>query len=430
MDTTFEATATKYIEEHGDRDLRQIITDKIPEGGDMRPFYIANLDDIVNKHKRWEKLMPRVKPFYAVKCNNTEPVVKTIAALGAGFDCASSSEFQQVLKYGVQTDRIIYAHTCKDPEELKRASELGVDLMTFDNEDEIVKIKRLFPDAKLVLRIVPQVRKAVYDMGKKFGCNVEDCQGLLLKAKELELNVIGISFHGGSKCQDAFAYQHTILLCRDIFDLAKTIGFNFNLLDIGGGFPGYETGEHSFFSDIANTINDSLEEYFPEDENVKVIAEPGCYYVESAFTLALRVIARKVEQPGKWLKIEDSENEDDTKKSFMYYLNDGLHGSFFFHILFEDDVPDFYVVENKDSMPVFKSSLWGPTCNPHDCITQEIELPELDIGDWLYVPNMGAYTTVVVTSFNGMPTPKIHYIASNDIICELGLQRNEFTTVN
>ncbi|XP_013383988.1 ornithine decarboxylase [Lingula anatina] len=405
----YVTASEKFVAKRGHQAMRHLIKDKLQQGDDMRPFYIANLDDIVNKHKHWVKLMPRVKPFYAVKCNNTEPVVKTIAALGAGFDCASSAEFQQVLKYGVETDRIIYAQTCKDPEEIKHASERGVDLMTFDNEDELVKIKHLYPHARLVLRILPQVQKAVLKMGKKFGCAIKNCKGLLLKAKELELNVVGISFHVGSSCLDAFAYEHTISLCRGIFDMAKTIGYNFNLLDIGGGFPGFETEEKLSLSEIAKAINNSLEKYFPEGENVKVIAEPGRYYVQSAFTLAVRVIARRVERPDSYH--DDPSDRDDAQKTFMYYLNDGLHGSFYVHIVFEKHAPDFYLLENKDSMPVFQSSLWGPTCNPFDCITQEIELPELDIGDWLYVPNMGAYTTVLLSSFNGIPTPKIHWIA-------------------
>ncbi|XP_013383998.1 ornithine decarboxylase-like [Lingula anatina] len=210
--------------------------------------------------------------------------------------------------------------------------------------------------------------------------------------------------------------------------MAKTIGFNFNFLDVGGGFPGYETEGKQSLSDIAKAINNSLEKYFPDEENVEVIAQPGRYYVQSAFTLAVRVIARRVEllDPQHYRP----KDRDDTQKTFMYYLNDGLHGSFNVHILFEKHAPDFYLLENKDSMPVSQSSLWGPTCNPYDCITQEIELPELDIGDWLYVPNMGAYTTVLVSSFNRIPTPINLWIASDRVICELGYHSDKHLIVD
>ncbi|XP_013391343.1 ornithine decarboxylase isoform X2 [Lingula anatina] len=359
--------------------------------------------------------MPRVKPFYAVKCNNTEPVVKTIAALGAGFDCASNAEFQQVLHHGVGTDRIIYAHPCKDPQDIKRASEEGVDLMTFDNEYELVKIKSLFPGTRLVLRICPQVNKGEYDYGEMYGCAADQCKELLEKAKEMTLAVVGVSFHIGGVCFDSMAYQNTIRLCREIFDEAKAIGYNFSLLDIGGGFPGYAVKGKPTFADVAKDINTALDEYFPKEENVVVIAEPGTYYVQSAFTLALRVIGKRVQRSGPSAK--------DSEQSYVYYLSDGIHGSFFFTMpsLVERLNVEFYVLKEKDKMPVYQCTLWGPTLNPPDRLAQNIQLPELDIGDWLYVPNMGAYTTVLATSFNGIARPELFYLASDEIEAELGV---------
>lgn len=50
---------------------------------------MANLDRIVKRHVRWLTNLPRVKPFYAVKCNNTPAVLKMLSALDTGFDCAS-----------------------------------------------------------------------------------------------------------------------------------------------------------------------------------------------------------------------------------------------------------------------------------------------------------------------------------------------------
>lgn len=58
---------------------------------------------------------------------------------------------------------------------------------------------------------------------------------------------------------------------------------------------------------IAAVINPALEKYFPSDRGVRVIAEPGRYYVASAYTLAVNIIAKKVvkREPsgldGEWL---------------------------------------------------------------------------------------------------------------------------------
>lgn len=50
--------------------------------------------------------------------------------------------------------------------------------------------------------------------------------------------MIGISFHVGSGCQDPPIFAKAIYAARKLFHFAETVGYKFNLLDIGGGFPG------------------------------------------------------------------------------------------------------------------------------------------------------------------------------------------------
>lgn len=76
-------------------------------------------------------------------------------------------------------------------------------------------------------------------LGLKFGCNiVTEAPSLLRLARSLELDVIGISFHVGSGCGEPLAYRRSIAAAHSLFELANDIGFNMQLLDIGGGFPG------------------------------------------------------------------------------------------------------------------------------------------------------------------------------------------------
>lgn len=53
--------------------------------------------------------------------------------------------------------------------------------------------------------------------------------------------MVGISFHVGSGCMDPPIYSKAIKTARKLFDYAEKVGFDFKLLDIGGGFPG-DTG--------------------------------------------------------------------------------------------------------------------------------------------------------------------------------------------
>ncbi|GFT94383.1 probable ornithine decarboxylase [Nephila pilipes] len=159
---------------------------------DEEPFYVVDVGDVVLKWKEWKKAMPRVEPFYAVKCNPDLVLLHVLAALGVNFDCSTKKEIETVLNVGVQPSRIIYANTCKGLSHLKYADSVGVDLMTFDNEAELHKIKKTFPDARLVLRIKVDDSGSLLKLSLKFGCDLDEVPNLLDVAKDLHLNVVGV----------------------------------------------------------------------------------------------------------------------------------------------------------------------------------------------------------------------------------------------
>lgn len=126
----------------------KIIEEICHHGPQDNPFYIMNIDDIVYKYDLWVSKMPRVKPHYAVKCNDTNVVLATLAALGVGFDCASKGEIAKVLDLGVHPDRIIFANPTKPGSHIRHAAKENVKTMTFDSEIELSKIKLFYPEAK------------------------------------------------------------------------------------------------------------------------------------------------------------------------------------------------------------------------------------------------------------------------------------------
>lgn len=67
-------------------------------------------------------------------------------------------------------------------------------MMTFDNTDELLKIKQYCPDAQLVLRILTDDSKSLCKLGTKFGAVLDRVPNLLQTARELELDVIGIRY--------------------------------------------------------------------------------------------------------------------------------------------------------------------------------------------------------------------------------------------
>jgi ornithine decarboxylase len=368
-------------------------------------FYIVNLGDVVNKYHLWREKLPRVEPFYAVKCNDDIAVLQTLASLGTGFDCASKNEIKSVLSLGVSTDRIIYAHPCKTSSHITFAAEQNVRMTTFDNEPELHKIKRIHPGAQLVLRIRADDPKAVCNLGIKFGAKLSEAKRLLGVAQELQLNVIGVSFHVGSGCTNASAYGQAIRWAKEVFDHASKIGIKMTMLDLGGGFPG-QAGAPITFEEIAEEVVPALDAHFPVESGIRIIAEPGRFFVASAFTLCVNIVAKRI------IDAEQRQQDEDGPK-FMYYINDGVYGSFncllYDHATVDVKVPPFYVPSE-----LHRASIWGPTCDGIDCISKKTWLPEMDIGQWLIFEDMGAYTCAASSTFNGFSRPEMMYVAPLD----------------
>ena len=222
-----------------------------------------------------------------MKCNPDPYVLRLLAALGTGFDCASNGEIKQILELGVSPERIIFANPCKATSFIRSSAKAGVDMMTFDNTDELYKIARTHPGAKLVVRILTDDSKSLCRLGLKFGAPLDTVPALLAKARELKLDVIGVSFHVGSGNYDPNAFAEAVMRARAAFDMGKAVGYEFSLLDVGGGF------EDATFDSTASVLTESINRYFPQREHIRLIAEPGRYYVSKAFSLATNIIARR-----------------------------------------------------------------------------------------------------------------------------------------
>ncbi|ORY09332.1 ornithine decarboxylase [Clohesyomyces aquaticus] len=364
------------------------------EVGDEDAFFVADLGEVYRQHLRWKNNLKRVTPHYAVKCNPDPQVLRLLSELGTGFDCASKTEIEQVLKIGVDPSRIIYAQPCKTKSYVRYAAQHGVKQMTFDNADELYKTKQLFPDAELYLRILTDDSASLCRLSQKFGAALESAVELLELAKKLELNVVGVAFHVGSGASDPKAFLKAVQDARFVFDQAASLGFNMHTLDVGGGFCG-ET-----FEAMAAVLSSALDAYFPP--HIRVIGEPGRYYVSKAFTIACHVIARRT--------VADATLGT---TSYMLYMNDGVYGNFS-SIIFDHQNPVPRILQSSngfaydkhrsgyDTPSMTEYSIWGPTCDGIDVISSSCMFSEtVDVGDWLYFEEMGAYTKCSATRFNG-----------------------------
>ncbi len=372
------------------------------------PVFIIDHEKIRENYREFREKLPDVQAYFAVKANSNPEIIKTMYDRGASFDVASLPEFMLVqenikhLSEKEQEDfiwnKIIYANTIKPAEVLAKLNNYKI-LVTFDNIEELKKIKKHSPDVGLILRIRVPNTGSMVELSSKFGAHPGEAVDLIAEAINLGLGVEGISFHVGSQCNNFDNYSQALNFASSIFKEAELrnyhIGFTGKenkkrkILDIGGGFPVKYTPDVKSFAALAEKLNSEIRRLFPNDD-IQVIAEPGRFMVATACTLITKIIGKAV-RDGKT----------------CYYLNDGVYHTFSGQVFDHQHYPlhSFKGGEKK------VCATFGPTCDAFDTISLADELPEdLQIDDLLYAEDIGAYTIASTTYFNGFPPPRVVHL--------------------
>jgi len=329
--------------------------------------------------------------------------MRWLADSGAGFDCASGMELQKAAALYGSAERFaessVFANPCKPPRDLKIASELGSGPTVVDSVEEVEKLASVGWQRGALIRIAVDDKGSKMPFSKKFGAAITDISKIKDAAQSLKQDIRGISFHVGSGCLEPLQYSKAIqmsLLCLQ--GLPTNAGNpNANIVDIGGGFE----ANAKMFIEATHFIQQSVYA-IPPTMNIKWIAEPGRFMATDFQDLFVPVIGKKPTADGQ---------------GWRYTIDDSLYGQFSC-IPFDRYKPKWLRVKKspKDAqrkrMP---GVLFGRTCDSVDMIAQSSSMEELEVGDWLWFPHMGAYTSVTATEFNGFPKPTVHYLENESM---------------
>lgn len=361
------------------------------------PLFVIDHDELRKNYRAFRRHLPRVQVYFAVKANSDPAIVRTLFKEGASFDVASMPEFMIVhenIKHLSAKkrqdwiwDKIIYANPTKPTETLEKLNRYKP-LVTFDNREEIYKIKQHAPNAGLALRLKVPNTGAMVELSSKFGATPGEAVDLILEADKHGLVVEGISFHVGSQTTNFENYVQGLSLTAAIFKEAQDRGYTkMNLLDIGGGFPAPYDATVKPLKDLAKIINSEIDRLFPK--NIQVLAEPGRFLVASAGYAVSKIIGKAVR---------------DGKTS--YYINDGVYHTYS-GIIFDHCN---YPIRSFKKGPTSLCSVFGPTCDALDVISMAENLPNLERDDFVYSTNIGAYSHASATNFNGFPPAKVVHV--------------------
>ncbi len=287
---------------------------------------------------------------------------------------------------GASPRGIISSNPIKSEAFIRAAHRVGIDLLAFDSYAEVGKLSAFAPGSRVYLRLYVSNRGSEWPLNEKFGVEEEMAVELLAYAKEMGLKPYGITFHVGSQCMELSNWAEAIQRSRLVWESARKRGIELSMLNIGGGFPARYTRPVHSIADIAKVVKDALRKNLPQD--IEIVAEPGRYLVAEAGILVATVIAKAVRKGQKWL-----------------YLDAGVFNSFM-----ESLGGIRYHLAVQRNAPLSKWVVAGPTCDGLDVICKEVELPELEMGDKVYIMSAGAYTTAYASEFNGFPIPKTYFI--------------------
>lgn len=328
-----------------------------------------------------------------MKCNNLEGVLKELHRGGAGFDCASADEVHRVLDIGAKASDTIYANPCKSRDEMFKVRNHAIPYMTYDNKLEGIKIKEEQPTTKPILRIfVDDKGGARIPLNSKFGFHLKDIADLC--DREPRFLTHGLAFHVGSDCTSLNSYKSAFDTVKGFLDVLTHHSnvFTPELLDIGGGFSGSTANDEFFRNELAPYIREQAKSL----PFKRVIAEPGRFFAEECCTLRVPVIGKKRLPNGKQ----------------CITVNESVYG-LFSGVLFDGFKPEFKCITRKPWANCEQFTIFGRTCDSADKIAEDVWLPN-DIGDSdiLEVNNIGAYSWVSASTFNGFPLPPVEIISS------------------
>ncbi|MFH1284106.1 MAG: alanine racemase [Candidatus Peregrinibacteria bacterium] len=174
--------------------------------------------------------------FYAAKANKSEAVLEAMAKAGGGADVSSVYELRQALSHGIRGENIAMSGPTKDPRFLllgiQQGSTIAID--SIDDLKNIIEILNSLDDkqkAKITIRL-----NDVGENKSRFGIPKSDLPAVyeLLQANSGKIEFSGFAFH-----LDGYSIEErskAILSVVEEIQRARSIGFNCNTVDIGGGF--------------------------------------------------------------------------------------------------------------------------------------------------------------------------------------------------
>ncbi|PHR24141.1 MAG: ornithine decarboxylase [Hoeflea sp.] len=364
--------------------ILDFIRTRRPDG----PCLVVDLDVVRDNFQSFRKALPDSAVFYAVKANPAPEILRLLANLGSNFDCASVAEIEMAIKAGATASRVSYGNTIKKERDIARAHALGVSLFAVDSHEEVEKVARAAPGARVFCRVLTDGEGAEWPLSRKFGCVPQMAVDVLVYAHQLGLVSHGVSFHVGSQMTNPEAWDSALGDAKRVFDKLAQQGIHLKMVNMGGGFPTRYLKDIPTAQVYGQAIYASLRKHFG-NQLPETIIEPGRGMVGNAGAIKAEVVL-----------VSRKSDEDEVR---WVFLDIGKFGGLAETM---DEAIRYSIVTARDGDAVEPCVLAGPTCDSADVLYEKTPYPmpvSLTIGDEVLIEGTGAYTsTYSSVAFNGI----------------------------
>jgi ornithine decarboxylase len=372
--------------------IREFLRARRPEG----PCLVVDLDVVRANYDSFARAMPDSRVYYAVKANPAPEVLKLLADLGSSFDCASLAEIDMALAAGATPYRISFGNTIKKERDIAAAFARGIRLFAVDCVEEVDKVARAAPGAKVFCRILCDGAGAEWPLSRKFGCVPELALTVLEHAHCSGLDAYGVSFHVGSQQPNPKAWDSALAAASQIFRTLSERGIQLRMVNLGGGFPAKYIKKIPVVKAYGQAISGALRKHFG-NRIPETIIEPGRGMVGNAGLIKAEVVLvskKAADDPVRWV-----------------YLDIGKFGGLAETM---DEAIRYPIRTERDGDAKSPCVIAGPTCDSADVLYEKTpyDLPvSLSIGDEVLIEGTGAYTTTYASvAFNGFEPLKSYVI--------------------
>lgn len=358
------------------------------------PFFLFSRKRIVDKLQEFKRYYPEAAIYYAMKANAESELLRTLSDAGSGFEVASKHELNMLKEINVPPKKIIYGTSVKPVSHIREFFEYGVDRFAFDSLPELEKITAVAPGSRVYVRVAVDDTGSVFRFSEKFGTDKDNIVPLLQRARELGLHPYGISFHVGSQAGNPMSWANALESLAPILEHLKRLNIGIEMIDIGGGYPCMYASTEKDLS-LEEIAQNTLAQYNKLPYQPKLLLEPGRGIAATAAVLVTSVIGRVERKGSTWL-----------------FLDAGVYSALFEAMAYQGSTR-YKVTSMRPSYDAGEIlfALAGPTGDSPDVITREALLPQdIEVGDKLVFHDVGAYSLVVASRFNGFPKPGVYFI--------------------